>query len=311
MWRARRQVSHQSPGINRGSSNAALIRRIEPSHPGDGWGNFRITLNGFKVENESDDDILEGDGVRDEVFITADVWVLGENGRTISGPARVQSLVMGQRGPERFMDRIAAGRGNEFGGLGTGNTVPSRASNDPWRRTEEPRTNGRLPMLLTDVKLESKVDMVVVAPLVWEWDSYDQSRSQREWDAERNVVFTNAHGGFGLASPQGAPGSPSDWTALLTGWPARRIPVFTLGKANFTDKGGTRPIGWFGEEPILGPRLPRDGVMLQAIALPYEGAIEAAQSNYFRLGPGIVKIRYTDRHDHGDYTLFLQIEQLP
>src|SRR6266568_2520410 len=107
----------------------------------------------------------------------------------------------------------------------------------------------------------------------------------------RNLVFTNAHGGFGLGSPQGVQGSPSDWTALLTGWPARRIPVFTLGKANFTDKGGARPIGWFGEELILGPRLPRDGVMVQAIALPYEGAIEAAQSNYFRLGPGIVRIR--------------------
>jgi len=125
-------------GINRGSSNAALIRPIETGHPRVGWGNFRITLNGFKVENESDDDILEGDGVRDEVFITADVWVLGENGRVIVGPTRVQSQVMGQRGPERFMDRIAAGNGSDFGGLRTGNTLPARA--DPWRRTEEPRT---------------------------------------------------------------------------------------------------------------------------------------------------------------------------
>jgi len=176
-------------GINRGSSNAALMRPIETGHPRVGWGNFRITLNGFKVENESDDDILEGDGVRDEVFITADVWILGENGRVIVGPTRVQSQVMGQRGPERFMDRIAAGNGSDFGGLRTGNTVPSRA--DPWRRTEEPRTDGRLPMLLTDVKLDSKGDMVVVAPLVWEWDSYDQSLSQGQWDAERNLVFIN------------------------------------------------------------------------------------------------------------------------
>jgi hypothetical protein len=304
-------------GINRGSSNAALIRPIEPGHPGDGWGNFRITLNGFKVENESDDDILEGDGVRDEVFITADVWVLGENGRVMSGPTLVQSQVMGQRGPERFMDRIAAGNGSDFGGLRTGNTVPARASNDPWRRTEEPRTDGRIPMLLADVKLESKTDMVVVAPLVWEWDSYDRSDSQRRWSTARNNVFTPrsdvnlASGGFALAAPQRVGGgNPSDWGALITGWPAGRAPVSSLGTILFLDKAGTRPIGWFGEGSFVSGRLPRDAVVLQAVALPYEGAVEASRSDYFGLGPGVLRIRYTDRHDHGDYTLFLQIEQL-
>ena len=69
------------------------------------------------VQSGGSTDILEGDGVRDEVFITADVWVLGENGRVIVGPTRVQSQVMGQRGPERFMDRIAAGNGSDFGGF--------------------------------------------------------------------------------------------------------------------------------------------------------------------------------------------------
>jgi hypothetical protein len=43
-------------------------------------GFFRVTLNGFKVNHESDDDILEGDGRGDEIYITTNLWTLHRDG---------------------------------------------------------------------------------------------------------------------------------------------------------------------------------------------------------------------------------------
>src|SRR2546426_7520653 len=57
-------------------------------------GVFRVTLNGFKVNHETDDDILEGDGKRDEVYLRADVWVLKRDG-SVPYRGSVRSALMG------------------------------------------------------------------------------------------------------------------------------------------------------------------------------------------------------------------------
>jgi hypothetical protein len=269
-------------------------------------GLFRITLNGFTVENESDDDIIEGDGKRDEIFITADVWELDGTGRIIVAPRRVTSLVMGDIfGPGA---QVRAGNGGDGGGLRTGDQVPSRPTRDPWRRTDATRTDGRIPMVLAQVRLVSRRNVVVVAPIIWEWDSPESSKSQERWNRVRNELFTATFsGGYGLSSPSGAAGRPSDWGGLIN-WPAGIVPVFPLVRIRMgNSKPGTRPIGWGGEAGVF--TLPADSITPQAVALSFEGAVEAARSDSGN-GPGLLKIRYADQNDHGVYTLFIQIERL-
>src|SRR5947199_10025262 len=82
-------------GTQQVTRTSAKTVAVQPNHPGPRYGIFRVTLNGFKVNHESDDDILEGDGKRDEVFITADVWMLDRNGRFQAAPTQAQSKVMG------------------------------------------------------------------------------------------------------------------------------------------------------------------------------------------------------------------------
>src|SRR5215471_900681 len=57
-------------------------------------GTFKVTLNGFRVNHESDDDILEGDGRGDEIFITANVWSIFSD-QTAHALPGIQTAVMG------------------------------------------------------------------------------------------------------------------------------------------------------------------------------------------------------------------------
>src|SRR5437870_4075928 len=70
---------------------------------------FRIVLNGFTVNAESDDDIFELDGRGDEIFITSNAWhVLQAEGGAVPLP-QIRTKVMGEaRGHRR---RVSAGSG--------------------------------------------------------------------------------------------------------------------------------------------------------------------------------------------------------
>src|SRR5436190_13507297 len=91
---------------------------------------FRVVLNGFKVNHESDDDILEGDGKRDEVYLRADVWVLNRDGNV---PYRrsPRSVLMGDINNQSDPPRIRAGTASDTGGLRTNAKWPNSA---PWGR---------------------------------------------------------------------------------------------------------------------------------------------------------------------------------
>jgi hypothetical protein len=47
----------------------------------------------------------------------------------------------------------------------------------------------------------------------------------------------------------------------------------------------------------------------QFVALTYESGIRAAQTVNFGMR-GVFEIRYVDRNDHGDYSLYVQVERL-
>src|SRR5436189_2844106 len=152
-------------------TNGAMRDRKSASGPPAGV--FRVVLNGFKVNHESDDDILEGDGKRDEVYLRADVWVLNRDG---SVPYRrsPRSVLMGDINNQSDPPRIAAGTASADGGLRTNDKWPI---SEPWRRVRNPLPN-RPPMLLWEGSLQRGESMAVIVPTVWEWDSRDPSESE-------------------------------------------------------------------------------------------------------------------------------------
>src|SRR5690242_19682146 len=71
----------QPSSATSGYSGAGMLSVTEPPNAqANPTATFRVTLNGFKVNHESDDDILEGDGRGDEIFITAHRWMINRDG---------------------------------------------------------------------------------------------------------------------------------------------------------------------------------------------------------------------------------------
>jgi hypothetical protein len=258
-------------------------------------GVFRVVLNGFKVNHESDDDILERDGKRDEVYLRSDVWVLN---RDSSVPYRrsLRSVLMGDINNQTDPRRIAAGTASADGGLRTNDKWPI---SEPWRRVRNPLPD-RPPMLLWEGTLVQGENMAWIMPTVWEWDSRDPSPSEILWD-----------GGVGGRS------GVSQWFDENKQAYLRRIENksrdFLSDVLRYPDapqfagdKGGTRPIGvrqsrLFENHYDLTPRV---------LVLTYDAAVQAVRSTPSSLGYGVIAINYADQQEHGDYTLYVQVEQI-
>lgn len=259
-------------------------------------GLFRVVLNGFKVNHESDDDILEGDGRGDEIFITENHWIVHSDG-TYQTFRQSRTKVMGD--PNGHPERVPAGTrspgarlDSEPGGLQTGDTFPPSPAHEPWRRTREPLSD-RPPIVLWNGYLTQGEDMVVVAPIIWEWDSDDTSASQRDVETGLPNWFEHNKSNF------------TRFIGLI--WPEGRSPVFGPYPIRLNGKPGTRPIGYREAETTAG--VPYDHLPITGVFLTYDSAIKAADR--IELGVrGLSQVRYIDGNDNGDYTLYLQVERL-
>jgi len=262
-------------------------------------GLFRVVLNGFTVNNESDDDILEGDGRGDEVFITSDSWLVNRDG-TDRPLTRIRTRVMGD--PNGHPERVAAGTKSPgplntnleavIGGLQTGDVFPTRP---PWRRTRDIQTD-RPPIVLWQGSLTFGQDMVVIAPIIWEWDSDDVSASQRSVDTGLPAWFERH--------------KPDLMRFIGLVWPADRSPVFGPYSISLGGKAGTRPIGYREAGTSPGATdFSTDYLAIVGVALTYDSAVKAADR--VELGVrGLCQLRYIDANDGGNYTLYLQVERL-
>jgi hypothetical protein len=267
---------------------------------GNQSGEFRVVLNGFTVNNESDDDVLEGDGRGDEIFITSDALMVNRDG-TDSPTRRVQTKVMGD--PNGHPERVPAGTKSPgplntnleavIGGLQTGDVFPTLP---PWRRVREIRTD-RPPIVLWQGILTFGQNMVMIAPIIWEWDSDDLSASQQSVNRGLPRWFEDSKSNLLRYIGIVLPSDPLTHFAY---------PIRLDGKA------GTRPIGY--KEAGTRSELPaadtsHDYLEINGLFLTYDSAVKAADR--VNLGVrGLNEIRYRDAHDHGDYTLYLQVERL-
>jgi hypothetical protein len=261
-------------------------------------GRFRVTLTGFTVTRQTNDNILESDGKGDEVYILIDLaqydnyFQYSQYDNPNRSPSVVplvaplstyndliirrgqivrrslNSSVMGDTNNYGSPSRIQAGSASGMGGLRTADNFPT---NEPWSFAGAPRTD-QPPMLLWEGDLRRGQDLVVIIPTIWEWDGGNpQLRAQFALDVTR--FFTDAV-----------------YANHTFGWQ-----FFTGGDAFGA---GDRPIGMLGHglwEP-------------KGLLLNFDNAQWATTNLPSHFGTGVVEIRYAKETE--DYSLYLKIERV-
>ena len=254
-------------------------------------GRFRVTMIGFTVNHQTADNILESDGKGDEVYITAEIaqydgqWQ-APNPRSrfyaydlsFDEPLRgrgnltmrrsLSSVVMGDVNNQSNPPRIRAGSAGDQGGLRTGDRFPT---DEPWNMRGAPRTD-RLPMLLWEGTLNRGRDLVIIVPLLWEWDG-GNPRLRSQLTLGLNNYF-----------------SSGTYHGYRTTWGG-----FTGGDAFGA---GDRPIGM----------LANHSWSPSALTLNFENAQAAATTSPSNIGTGVVELRYMA--DDEDYTVYFKIERV-
>jgi hypothetical protein len=264
--------------------SAAAQQKSQPGSGAQASARFRITLNGFAVLNQSDDDILEGDGKGDEVYIRVDTWKLHRN-RLVTDRQNLKTKIIGDVGdnlyPRDNPPRIKFGSAGDNGGLRSGDKFPNE---QPWERKSAFKTD-QPPMLLWEGELTRGEDQMVIAPTIWEWDGKDVSDSQTQWETQMEGDI-NCMSQF--ASTYQIPQGSKDTRASC-------IPSMDL-----KGSGGTRPIGlhsYNGFTPLF-------------IALTYDAALEVTKTSPGNAGLGVIAVNYKDETAHGNYTLYIQVEKV-
>jgi hypothetical protein len=254
-------------------------------------GSFRVTLNGYSVNHQTRDNAFETDGVGDEVTLVFNTAIIDSTGRFV--PRRwgnIFSSFMGQQ-PR---NEIRAGTGSERGGLITGDGFPTAT---PWRRLT-PTNPGVPPNVLFDGELTQRTNAALIVPTIWETDNTETLRAT-----------------FASAIERDRPSITSSVVGMIAG-SAREVagplPGSSLGIGNTVTLGrGPLGLGQVDDRPIgmttLGGGF---GFTPQALVLTYNVARELARAD-FGFGRGVIPMRYTDdRSLEGDYTLFIQVEEL-
>ncbi len=254
--------------------------------------NFRVTLNGYRVERQTRDDMFERDGVGDEVTLVLGIATVDSGGGF--APLRwgnIFSSFMGQQ-PR---NEIRAGTGTERGGLITGDGFPTAT---PWRRLTS-LNPGIPPNVLFEGELTQGANAALIIPTVWESDNTGALRATFADALERDRPAITSTVRRLISSP--LPAAPESYV----------LPGSALGIGNTVTLGhGPLGLGQVDDRPI-GMRVldGNFGFTPQALVLTYDGARVLARAD-FGFGRGVIPMRYQDdRRLEGDYTLFVQVEE--
>jgi hypothetical protein len=274
---------------------------------------FRVTLNGFTVNHETNDDPLEIDGARDEVYLVP--IILSANLSNVEDLRQLMfgtfSSVMGAQGAlgggavNGEENRVRAGTATGDGGLQTGDSFPDH-NPTPWRLPNGITTfrrSGTPPALLFEGTLTEGQDVVLILPTIWEWDGPSELR-----DAYYHLVQSSfpsiARGAVAFINAEA-----ENRTAIDGGWDNALVLPFTDGPKD-------RPIGIHFQEDspasISNGRTIPAGFSFspQALTYTYRTALHDANTDLGR-GIGIREIRYRDDSRlAGDYSLYIQVQSL-
>ena len=169
-------------------------------------------------------------------------------------------------------------------------------------------------MLLWEGMLVQGENMAVIIPTAWEWDSPDRSDSERLWDG----------GSIQWLLPPEGPTTLQTWfdlykQAYLVRIANRSGALFAGPDTNYCRDCHNSPWVYLGAIPGNRPigqdaywRTTGNAGYLRlapvVLTLTYDAAMQAIKTNPSRLGPGVIAVNYADVQDHGNYTLYLQVE---
>jgi len=259
-------------------------------------GRYRVSIIGYICEHETRDDIFAYDGLGDEIRLNVDTTVVDSDGQVLlHGSA--QSRVMGSVNSDDWrMTRVQAGTADRFGGIVTGNHIPSRPAYAPiFSRIP---ANTELPFLLFEGDLVRGMNSVIIIPTAWEIDGGAGlwPRFQRAIADAAPAIITAA---ASLA------GGPAVGAAI---GPAAQATIGALDHLMTGirgNDGGDRVVGIHrnGDQESFTP---------QIIRLNYDIAELALRTRVGGPAPaGVLPIVYNDDGDlNGNYTLYIKIERL-
>lgn len=291
-WQALRIISPNAMESSQETGSFVMKCGESANAPRPLASSFRVTLNGYRVDHQTRDDVLERDGVGDEVSLVLDLATVDSSGRF--EPRRwgnIFSSLMGQQ-PR---NEIRAGTGSDRGGLITGDGFPTAT---PWRRLT-PVNPGIPPNILFEGELTQGANAALIIPTIWEWDNNGPLRGTFADALERDRPAITSTVRRLISSS--LPGAPESFV----------LPGSSLGIGNTVSLGhGPLGLGQVDDRPIGMRTLDGNyGFTPQALVLTYGSAREAARAD-FGFGRGVIPVRYQDdRSLEGDYTLFIHVEE--
>lgn len=233
---------------------------------------FRFTLNGFHVNQETNDDVLERDGPGDEVLGSI-VGFMTDN----AGNVTAQSFGVSST-PIR--------------NLRTNADHPHAA---PQNRAGLPVGGLNIPTTYFVRELTSGQDAVVIVPALFEWDGADDNELVRLFQSDFDAAVPELARAVGsiIRSPTYEQFRQPSLDRF------RRFAAVRPGPFGIGPK--TRPIGMVkvGDELVYRPEI---------LVFSFGAAVEASRTDY-GYGVGIVPVTYVeDSSLRGSYTLYIQVE---
>lgn len=127
-------------------------------------GKIRLYLHSATCENETLDDLFEGDGKGDEIFVTVFFSVASSNGTT----KYINKFTTGIYGDNRIWPaRVKAGSAGSTGGIKPNDVIYLHPQTETYMPIGDERFKG---LKAIEADLEAG-DILTIIPVIWEWDN--------------------------------------------------------------------------------------------------------------------------------------------
>ena len=261
---------------------------------------YRVTINGFRVNEQTVDDPFQLDGKGDEIYIAAQVlrYQIGPSLQNYSyrDMSVVRTPVYGD--VNGFTGRIQAGSASARGGIVKGDVVPANAASPSANPSPT-----QLPLLVWDGVLTFRQEALIVIPTVWEYDGKSEMYGYwlQNWvdKATTGMRLSNYLIRDQLANP-----------TLVQGFIYKTVDDHFGSSLGDNGPGHDRPVGL---QPGNGGQMQLNDVGLALSQERLESIFEKAGTT--RL---VMQWGFQDSRDVsgcgtlcGYYTLYVQVERLP
>jgi hypothetical protein len=276
---------------------------------------YRVVALGVFASRHTFDNVLNFDGVEDEIFLAT---VVNATDRSLSSSYVTTSKSSTFGDVAGFPNRLMGGRASPNGGIFRGDLVPTRIDlNAPPGILSQ-----AFPLLLWEGPLDDQ-GMVVLHPTLWEedkgvqpyigWITRQSSRAKAGYAAlpatQRAIQSLRDAEAFG-------PGSGDQVMSCINPAPSPRIHV------DVCIDGEDRPIGlavapnrvdyWLDDRLLVLTK----AAIEKSLQLPPSPQGTVGQPGFNPSGPGVIALRFTDAASQppfgfGDYYLYLRVERAP